>query len=125
MLYLYAEYLNLAQQYRDADGLSGVIYTQLTDVEQEMNGLLTYDRIPKVDPAKIAQANRFELPLPKYMPVVPTSEASAQIWRITTALPGKEWNQTSFDNAAWTEKRGRFGNVTDRTGIFAQPKNPL
>ncbi|RYG46119.1 hypothetical protein EON79_10960 [bacterium] len=26
---------------------SGYVYTQLTDVEQELNGLLTYDRIPK------------------------------------------------------------------------------
>lgn len=31
----------------EADGLSGYIYTQLTDVEEETNGLLTYDR--KVD----------------------------------------------------------------------------
>jgi hypothetical protein len=81
-----------------------------------MNGLLTYDRIPKVDPAKIAQANRFELPLPKYVPVVPTSEASPQMWRFTTKSPGKEWNQTSFEDSAWMEKRGGFGNVTDRAG---------
>ena len=27
----------------------GVCYTQLTDVEQEINGLLTYDRKPKFD----------------------------------------------------------------------------
>ena len=27
--------------------LSGYTYTQLTDVEQEKNGLYTYDRIPK------------------------------------------------------------------------------
>lgn len=33
--------------------LSGFCYTQLTDVEQEMNGLLTYDRKPKVSLAEI------------------------------------------------------------------------
>ena len=27
-----------------ADGLAGYIYTQLSDVEEEVNGLLTYDR---------------------------------------------------------------------------------
>lgn len=32
--------------------LSGFCYTQLTDVEQEMNGLLTYDRKPKL-PLKV------------------------------------------------------------------------
>ncbi len=33
--------------------VQGFCYTQLTDVEQEINGLLTYDRTPKVDPAII------------------------------------------------------------------------
>ena len=31
-------------------GLMGLCYTQLTDVEQEQNGLYAYDRIPKFDP---------------------------------------------------------------------------
>lgn len=35
------------------EGLNGFVYTQLTDVEQEINGLLTYDRKPKFDPAWI------------------------------------------------------------------------
>ena len=34
--------------------LAGFCYTQLTDIEQEINGLLTYDRKPKVDPEAIA-----------------------------------------------------------------------
>ena len=33
--------------------IHGFCYTQLTDVEQEINGLLTYDRTPKVDLAQI------------------------------------------------------------------------
>ncbi|UOX85666.1 glycoside hydrolase family 2 [Amycolatopsis sp. FBCC-B4732] len=37
-------------------GLSGAVYTQTTDVENEVNGLLTYDRrVVKVDPAVIAK----------------------------------------------------------------------
>ena len=31
----------------EAENLSGFVYTQLTDVEQELNGLVTYDRLPK------------------------------------------------------------------------------
>ena len=31
----------------------GFCYTQLTDIEQEQNGLYTYDRRPKFDPAII------------------------------------------------------------------------
>ncbi|HUG51971.1 MAG TPA: glycoside hydrolase family 2 TIM barrel-domain containing protein [Vicinamibacteria bacterium] len=34
---------------------SGFCYTQLTDVEQEINGLLTYDRRPKADLAELAK----------------------------------------------------------------------
>lgn len=33
--------------------MGGLCYTQLTDVEQEVNGLYTYDRHPKFDPARI------------------------------------------------------------------------
>ena len=32
---------------------SGYCYTQLTDVEQEQNGILTFDRVPKVELAKL------------------------------------------------------------------------
>lgn len=37
--------------------LQGFCYTQLTDVEQEINGLLTYDRQPKTDLETIAAIN--------------------------------------------------------------------
>jgi beta-galactosidase/beta-glucuronidase len=65
-------------------GLSAAIYTQLTDVEQEANGLMTYDRIPKVDPAIIANANQVPAgmpgtftPAPLIMPVTPVSVEAA------------------------------------------------
>lgn len=35
----------------------GICYTQLTDVEQEVNGLLTYDRKPKFDNKKLKEIN--------------------------------------------------------------------
>jgi beta-galactosidase/beta-glucuronidase len=35
--------------------VAGYCYTQLTDVEQEVNGLLTFDRKPKADPERIAK----------------------------------------------------------------------
>lgn len=37
--------------------ITGYCYTQLTDVEQEVNGLLTTDRKPKVDLAKVKEIN--------------------------------------------------------------------
>jgi hypothetical protein len=40
-------------------GLAGAIYTQTTDVENEVNGYLTYDRkLMKPDLATVAQRNR-------------------------------------------------------------------
>ncbi len=37
----------------DNDRMFGLCYTQLTDVEQEQNGLYTYNRVPKFDPDEI------------------------------------------------------------------------
>jgi hypothetical protein len=37
--------------------ITGVCYTQLYDVEQEVNGLMTYDRRPKIDPSMIREIN--------------------------------------------------------------------
>jgi hypothetical protein len=37
--------------------IHGFCYTQLTDVEQEVNGLLTYDRKPKCDLEEIRKIN--------------------------------------------------------------------
>jgi len=39
--------------------LSAAVYTQTTDVEIEVNGLMTYDReVVKMDLKKVAEANR-------------------------------------------------------------------
>jgi hypothetical protein len=35
--------------------IAGYCYTQLTDVEQEINGLMTYDRKPMVEPEALAK----------------------------------------------------------------------
>jgi len=39
------------------EGLSGIVYTELTDVEEELNGLFTYDRVLKVDFYRIKKMN--------------------------------------------------------------------
>jgi hypothetical protein len=42
--------------------IAGICYTQLTDVEQEVNGLLSYDRKPKFDAARIRELNERLIP---------------------------------------------------------------
>lgn len=66
LLYLYAEYLLQLNELNKDKGLSAAVYTQLTDVMTEVNGLVTYDRVPKIDVAKIAEANHFNLAMPTY-----------------------------------------------------------
>ena len=48
---------------RDTHGMSAGVYTQLTDVEVELNGFLTYDRaVLKLDTASAAAVNRGHAP---------------------------------------------------------------
>ena len=51
------DYNRVLQALYASSGLFGYCYTQLTDVEQEINGLLTYDRQPKCDLAEIKKIN--------------------------------------------------------------------
>jgi hypothetical protein len=50
---LLARYEELVDALLASTVLAGFCYTQLTDTEQETNGLLTADRVPKLDPAKV------------------------------------------------------------------------
>jgi beta-galactosidase/beta-glucuronidase len=59
---LLEKYRDLMQGLSELRFLAGFCYTQLTDIEQEVNGLLTYDRRPKVDPEKIAEIHRSLFP---------------------------------------------------------------
>jgi Glycosyl hydrolases family 2, sugar binding domain/Glycosyl hydrolases family 2, TIM barrel domain/Glycosyl hydrolases family 2/Domain of unknown function (DUF4350) len=49
----FARFTQLFQGLAKLHNIAGFCYTQITDVEQEANGLLTYDRKLKFDPAKI------------------------------------------------------------------------
>ena len=46
-------YRSITQAIVDTEYVCGFCYTQTTDVQQEVNGLLTEDRKPKIDPEKI------------------------------------------------------------------------
>lgn len=53
-----ANYKDLIDAILDCPTIAGFCYTQLTDTEQETNGLLLADRTPKVDPEAIRKINR-------------------------------------------------------------------
>lgn len=48
---------NVHQAIQDLEYISGFCYTQLTDVQQELNGLLTINREPKVDLKEVHRVN--------------------------------------------------------------------
>ena len=92
-------------------GLSAAVYTQTTDVEVEVNGLMTYDReVIKFDVAETAKWHKaLAGPPPVERVVVPTSEQTPQRWRYTTTKPAADWLKPGFDDAGWDEGPGGFG----------------
>ncbi|HEY5219503.1 MAG TPA: sugar-binding domain-containing protein, partial [Gemmatimonadaceae bacterium] len=110
---LRAAYADLLDQLRllEAQGLAAAVYTQTTDVEVEVNGLMTYDRaIVKQDPAQAsAESARLFAPLPTVRAVVPTSEDAPRTWRYTTTEPPAAWFNSDFDDGAWAQGEAGFG----------------
>jgi Glycosyl hydrolases family 2, sugar binding domain/Glycosyl hydrolases family 2/Glycosyl hydrolases family 2, TIM barrel domain len=108
----------LGQAYRDlmyqlrilvGEGLAAAIYTQTTDVEIEVNGMLTYDRaVVKLPPDAKELSARLSSP-PTVREVVATSEKSPQKWRYTTDTPAENWFSVSFDDRGWAQGNGGFG----------------
>jgi hypothetical protein len=95
-------------------GLSAAVYTQLTDVETEANGLLTYDReVIKVDEVRTVAVNRGDLAqVPAVVPLVPTANLSKEPipWRYTTQKPADGWEQPGFNPESWSVGRAGFGS---------------
>jgi len=106
-------YLALLPRLHDliGQGLSAAVYTQTTDVEGEVNGLMTYDRkVIKMDPERIGAANRvMYTPPPVYSEYVPTSREEGQTWRWTTEKPADGWTKLDFDDSSWKQGPGGLG----------------
>ena len=94
-----------------AKGLAAAVYTQTTDVEVEVNGLLTYDReVLKFDVAETAAWHKslFE-PAPTFAELVPTSKSAPQTWSYTFERPADGWEKPEFDASGWKTGPGGFG----------------
>jgi hypothetical protein len=107
----YERLLARAWDLKEHKGLSAAIYTQITDVETEANGLLTYDRaVIKVDLARAAAVNRGQVEsIPFVREVVPTARDAAQPWRYSLREPPDGWQQPGFRDASWQAGPGGFG----------------
>ncbi len=96
-----------------AFGLQGGVYTQMTDMRKEQNGYLTFDReVSKAKPEILKRIHErlYESP-PSIDPIIPGSQVSPQSWHYTTEDPEGEWQAPGFDDGAWEEGPGPFGNT--------------
>jgi 3-keto-disaccharide hydrolase/glycosyl hydrolase family 2 len=92
------------------DGLSSAIYTQTTDVEIEVNGVMTYDRaVTKLSPESVAANRRMYEAPPRITHIVPASDRTPQTWRYTTTAPSSTWFDLAFDDGPWQSGAGGFG----------------
>ena len=110
----YEKFLKRVYELKDDPGLCAAVYTQITDVEVECNGLLTYDReIIKGDVERLAAANQGDFskmpPPPIVKAIVPTSEKEGVEWRYTTEKPSDDWAKADFDDSKWQKGPGGFG----------------
>jgi hypothetical protein len=123
----YARYQGLTDALLDNRYLFGYCYTQLTDVEQEHNGMYYYDRRPKFDVARIRKIQSRQAAYEKDPPLeiaksqdnwrvlvgaVPDG-ALARPWRYTLEAPPHDWTAPGFDDGQWKLGRAGFGQKGD------------
>ena len=112
----------------DNPNLFGFCYTQLTDIEQEKNGLYDYQRRPKFEVAKLHEItsrqaayerNEPEAPQPTRFKVEPKWDIllgavqdgdRCKPYRYTTEKPAEGWVHDKFDDHGWKYGHSPFGN---------------
>ena len=124
----YRRYGGLVGALLDNPDMFGFCYTQLTDVEQEHNGLYFYDRKPKFDAKRLhnltARSAAYETEGPSRGKPTPRRERAWRVlvgaaadgdlcrpYRYTTEEPAAQWTDGAFDDAAWRTARAPFGTI--------------
>lgn len=113
---LYDRYTDRLGELQQEKGLWMSVYTQITDVEQECNGILTYDRkVMKVSPAQQQMMRDKILRTINYRykdvtTVVPAGDENSSIqWKYTTTEPAADWFSTDFAASGWKTGSAGFG----------------
>ena len=93
-------------------GISGGIYTQTTDVEGEINGLMTYDRLEKVDTVWLKELSDRLIKTPEAgntVNILPTTREKTTKWKYTLTEPAADWLKSGFDDSSWKTADAGFG----------------
>ena len=112
------QYTSALQTLQQSRGLWGAVYTQITDVEQEVNGILTYDRkVLKVDDNQLASIrSKIEYTINNRLAtstsVLPAGDnADNIVWSYTTQKPAEGWEKPDFDASEWKTGKAGFGKI--------------
>ncbi|MCA9416226.1 MAG: hypothetical protein KC917_08145, partial [Candidatus Omnitrophica bacterium] len=121
----YARFEGLVEALLFNPNFFGYCYTQLTNIEQEQNGVFTYDREPKFDAEKLhaiqTQTAAFEKD-PVLVVEKPESvewkvvvepahdQGPGTEWRYTTDNPAEGWERPGFDDKQWKTSQAGFGD---------------
>jgi hypothetical protein len=127
---LYTRYKGTIDAMLDNPHLFGFCYTQLTDIEQEKNGLYYYDRKPKFDAKKLHEITSREAAY-EQDPGKPVTQAVEPKWKVlvgalqdgalstpykyVTEKPADDWAKEVFDDNAWKTGLAPFGKEQNRT----------
>jgi hypothetical protein len=123
----------LEEFYDRYDGLMGALqgnrfmfgfcYTQLTDVEQERNGIYYYDRSPKFDMKRVRAITAHPAAYEQNPPEVSVARHATwrtlspavvdpggpAVWRYTLVAPPAGWQNPGFDDSEWQSGPAGFG----------------
>ena len=127
----YTRYQGTLDALLDNPNMFGFCYTQLTDVEQEHNGLYYYNRKPKFDVKRLHQITSRQAAYERGAPTAPQPSRPAEApwkilvgaapdgalctpWRYLTQTPPGEWAAKGFDDTAWQTGTAPFGHDDGR-----------
>ena len=104
-----------------AHGLNAGIYTQISDVEHEINGWLPYDRsVSKIDKMELRALHQALYGDPAtYEIILPTSRTGKSAWRWYTKQDQPElevpegWQEPAFEAPEWLAGRAPFGSARE------------
>jgi hypothetical protein len=109
---IYDSFVDDLVNYKSNGQLNAAVYTQITDVENECNGLMTYDRLLKPALFKILNSNqKAKTGTLTLAAVLPTSQTSGRTWKYNTnaGTGSLTWYATNFDDSGWSSGQAGFG----------------
>jgi hypothetical protein len=123
---LYEDFATMLTKFKSNKGLSGAVYTEIADVEIELNGIMNYERQLKIDANHMYKVNQSVIHdnIFEYVyDVFPTAENISSKWQYTTKEPGNDWIKKNFDDSKWETGYSGFGTKDTPGGIHATEWN--